>query len=117
MPRMKKLPLILLLALMLLCLLWETLLAPLRPASSGMAGSAWLAIKILPLIFPVRGFAKDRIYTYQWMSLAVWFYFTEGAVRGWSDKGTSSQLAWCEALLSVLLFAACVIRIRQLRKL
>ena len=112
---MKKLPLILLLALIALCVLWEAWLAPLRSAASGMPSTAWLAIKILPLALAVQGFAKDRLYTYKWMSLAVWLYFIEGTVRGWSDKGLSSQLAWGEAAVSVLLFIALVVRIRQIR--
>jgi uncharacterized membrane protein len=110
---MKKLPLILLLALILLCLLWELWLAPLR----GVGTVSILVLKIIPLTLAVQGFVKDRLYTYKWMSLAVWLYFTEGTVRGWSDKGLSSQLAWSEALLCTVLFAVIVIRIRQLRKL
>ena len=110
-----KLPLVLLLALITLCLLWETFLAPLRTSASGMPSTAWLALKIIPLALAVQGFAKDRLYTYKWMSLAVWLYFIEGTVRGWSDKGLSSQLAWGEAVLCVLLFVTLVIRIRQIR--
>ena len=112
---MKKLPLVLLIALILLCVLWETMLAPLRTSASGMPSTAWLALKVVPLAFAVQGFAKDSLYTYKWMSLAVWLYFIEGTVRGWSDKGLSSQLAWAEAVLCVLLFAALVVRIRQIR--
>jgi uncharacterized membrane protein len=112
---MKRLPLILLFTLIALCLLWETFLAPLRTAASGISITAWLALKIIPLALAVQGFAKDRLYTYKWMSLAVWLYFIEGTVRGWSDKGLSSQLAWGEAVLSILLFVTLVIRIRQIR--
>jgi uncharacterized membrane protein len=112
---MKKLPLALLLALISLCVLWEVWLAPLRSGNSGIPSTAWLSVKILPLALAVKGFAKDRLYTYKWMSLAVWLYFIEGTVRGWSDKGLSSQLAWAEATISVALFVAIVIRIRQIR--
>lgn len=108
---MKKIPLLLLLALITLCLLWEAWLAPLR----GTGTMSVLVLKIVPLALAAKGFAKDSLYTYKWMSLAVWLYFTEGVVRGWSDKGLSSQLAWAEAALSVLLFIVCVIRIRQIR--
>ncbi len=109
---MKKIPFFLLLLLTLLCLLWEVWLAPLRGA--GM--TSILVLKIVPLALAVRGFAQDRLYTYKWMSLAVWLYFTEGVVRGWGDKGISSPLAWTEAALSVLLFVAVVVRIRQIRQ-
>jgi uncharacterized membrane protein len=107
----KNLPLALLMALILLCLAWELFLAPL-PTKSGWP---WFAIKVLPLALAVRGFTQHKLYTYKWMSLAVWIYFIEGTVRGWSDRGFSSPLAWAEAVLSVLLFVAVVIRIRQLR--
>jgi uncharacterized membrane protein len=109
----KNLPVVLLLALMLLSLAWELWLAPF-PTRSGLP---WFAIKILPLALAVRGFATNKLYTFKWMSLAVWLYFIEGIVRGWGDKGVSSPLAWIEAALSVLLFMAVVVRIRQLRKL
>jgi uncharacterized membrane protein len=109
----KNLPLVLLIALILLCLAWELFLAPL-PTRSGWP---WFAIKVLPLALAVRGFAQDKLYTYKWMSLAVWLYFIEGTVRGWSDRGLSSPLAWTEAVLSVALFVTVVIRIRQTRQL
>jgi uncharacterized membrane protein len=107
------LPLALLIALILLCLAWELFLAPL-PTRSGWP---WFAIKVLPLALALRGFAKGRLYTFKWMSLAVWLYFIEGTVRGWSEKGLSSPLAWAEAVLSVLLFMAVVLRIRQQRQI
>jgi uncharacterized membrane protein len=106
-------PLALLMSLIVLCLAWELWLAPL-PTRSGWP---WFAIKVLPLALAVRGFAQDKLYTYKWMSLAVWLYFIEGTVRGWSDKGLSSPLAWTEAAISVALFVAVVIRIRQTRQL
>jgi uncharacterized membrane protein len=109
----KNLPMALLLALIGLCLAWELWLAPL-PTRSGLP---WFAIKILPLALAIRGFATAKLYTFKWMSLAVWLYFMEGIVRGWGDKGLSSPLAWTEAALSALLFMAVVLRIKQLRKL
>jgi uncharacterized membrane protein len=108
-----KLPLALLMALILLCLAWELFLAPL-PTRSGWP---WFAIKVLPLALAARGFVQGKLYTFKWMSLAVWLYFIEGTVRGWSDKGLSSPLAWTEAVLSVLLFMAVVLRIRQQRQI
>jgi uncharacterized membrane protein len=76
-----------LLALIALCLAWELWLAPLRP------GGSWLALKALPLCIPLAGFLKNRMYTYRWVSLMVWLYFTEGVVRGWSDRPPSNWLA------------------------
>jgi uncharacterized membrane protein len=93
--------------LIALGLAWELWLAPVRP------GGSWLALKVLPLCFPLGGLLRRRMYTYRWVSLLVWLYFTEGAVRAYSDRGLSAQLALVEALLCVTLFAACVLHVRK----
>lgn len=95
-----------LLALIALGLAWELWLAPLRP------GGSWLALKVLPLTLPLAGLLKNRMYTYRWLSLLVWVYFTEGAVRATSDSGLSAWLAGLEVLLCVVLFAACAWHVR-----
>lgn len=90
--------------LIALGLLWELALAP--------TGRGTLAIKVLPLLLAVPGLWRMRLYTYRWMSLAVWLYFTEGAVRATSEGGLSAWLAGVEVLLSVLLFVACALHVR-----
>ena len=95
-----------LLGLIVLCLLWELWLAPLRP------GGSWLALKALPLALPLGGLLRNRMYTYRWVSLLVWIYFTEGVVRAASDRAPSSWLAAVEVALCVLLFAACAAQVR-----
>ena len=100
-----------LLALIALALAWELWLAPLRP------GGSWLALKSLPLVLPLPGLLRYRLYTYRWTSLLVWLYFIEGVVRAYSDRGFSSRLALLQLLLALILFAACVahVRLRQKR--
>jgi uncharacterized membrane protein len=95
-----------LLGLIMLGLLWELWLAPLRP------GGSWLVLKVLPLCIPLAGLLKNRMYTYRWLSLLVWLYFTEGAVRAWSDKPPGNWLAGVEIALCLLLFAACAAHVR-----
>ena len=95
-----------LLGLILLCLAWELALAPVRP------GGSWLALKALPLCIPLAGLLKNRMYTYRWVSLVVWLYFTEGVVRAWSDKPPSNWLALGEVALCLLLFIACALHVR-----
>ena len=95
-----------LLGLILLCLAWELWLAPLRP------GGSWLALKALPLALPLAGLLKRRMYTYRWVSLLVWLYFTEGVVRAWSDPPPGNWLASIEILLCLLLFTACAMHVR-----
>ncbi|MCB2016435.1 MAG: DUF2069 domain-containing protein [Hydrogenophaga sp.] len=95
-----------LLALIALGLAWELWLAPVRP------GGSWLALKVLPLTLPLAGLLKNRMYTYRWLSLLVWIYVAEGAVRMTSDRGLSAWLAGVELLLCFVLFAACAVHIR-----
>lgn len=94
------------LGLIALGLAWELWLAPLRP------GGSWWAIKVLPLAWPLAGLLKNRMYTYRWVSLLVWLYFTEGVVRAWSDAGLSAVLAGVQVLLCLLLFVACALHVR-----
>ena len=89
-----------LIALIALCLAWEAWLAPLRPGGSA------LILKVLPLLVPLFGVLRGRRYTYQWSSMLIWFYFTEGVVSGWSDKGLSAQLAWGEVALALVFFVS-----------
>ncbi|MFY8043974.1 MAG: DUF2069 domain-containing protein, partial [Rhodoferax sp.] len=92
------------LGLILLGLLWELWLAP--------TGSGTLALKVLPLCIPLAGLLKNRMYTYRWVSLMVWLYFTEGVVRAWSDKAPGNWLALLEVILCIVLFVACTFHIR-----
>jgi uncharacterized membrane protein len=97
-----------LMALIVLCVAWEMRLAPLRPGGSPVIA----AIKALPLCVPLAGLLRRRMYTYRWLSLLVWLYFTEGVVRAWSESGIAARLALAEAALSLVLFAACALHVR-----
>jgi len=99
-----------LVGLFLLCLAWELWLAPLRP------GGSWLALKALPLLAPLPGIARGRLYTYRWSSLFIWPYVTEGLVRAWSDAGLSARLARLELALALLFLVAVVAYIRRSRR-
>lgn len=95
-----------LLGLIVLGVAWELWLAPVRP------GGTLLALKVLPLCFPLTGLLKNRMYTYRWLSLLIWLYFTEGVVRAWSDAPPGNYLALIEVLLCLALFAACALHVR-----
>jgi len=92
--------------LIVLGLAWEMWLAPVRP------GGSLLALKVLPLVVPLAGILKNRLYTYRWVSLMVWLYFTEGVVRAWSDRAPGNYLAMAEVALCLLLFIACAQHVR-----
>ena len=98
-----------LLALIVLGLAWELWLAP--------TGGRWLAFKVVPLVFPLAGLLRHRLYTYRWVSLLVWLYFTEGAVRATglptgAAGGLGVALAWAEVVLCLVLFTACAANVR-----
>ena len=84
------------------CIAWEAVLAPLRP------GGSWLILKVLPLLLPLRGILHGRRYTYQWSSMLILAYFSEGAVRAWSDTAPSCWYAAAEVCLTLIFFAATI---------
>ena len=95
-----------LLGLIILGLAWELFLAPLRP------GGTLVALKVVPLIFPLAGLLRNRMYTYRWVSLLVWLYFIEGVVRAWSDAAPGNYLGMIEVALCLVLFTACTLHVR-----
>ncbi len=98
-----------LIALILLCVAWELVLAPVRP------GGSWLVLKALPLLAPLFGVLHARRYTFQWSTLLIWLYFAEGIVRAYSDRGASAALAGAEIALALGYFAAAVAFVRATR--
>ena len=92
--------------LIVLGVVWELWLAPLRP------GGTLLALKVVPLCIPLAGLLKNRMYTYRWVSLFIWLYFTEGVVRAWGDAAPSCYFAFAEVVLCVVLFIACALHVR-----
>ena len=99
-----------LILLILLGVAWEGYLAPLK------ASGSTLILKILPLLLPLFGILKGKCYTYQWASMLILLYFTEGVVRAWSDHGLSAKLAMIEIVLSLVFFACATFYARHTRK-
>ncbi|GAA5234649.1 DUF2069 domain-containing protein [Verticiella sediminum] len=101
----------LLVALILLCLAWELVFAPLRP------GGSWLVLKAIPLLAPLRGVLRGRVYTYQWAAMLALLYVMEGAVRAMSDASpVSASLAWGELLLAGGFFTCAVLYVRPAKQ-
>lgn len=67
-----------------------------------------LILKALPLLLPLPGILHGRRYTYQWSSMFILLYFTEGTVRAWADRGASAQLAVIEMLLALSFFICAI---------
>ena len=99
-----------LIALIALCMAWELWLAPQR------AGGSWLVLKVLPLLAPLFGILRGKVYTHRWMTLFIIAYFVEGVVRAYTDRGLSAQLAGVEIALALMLFTSAILYVRQTRQ-
>ena len=96
-------------ALVLITLWLDWLSAPLHKGS-------WLPlIKLLPLLLPARGILSGKIYTYQYASMLVLFYFTEGVMRLFDAVPASRWFAAAETALSVLFFVLCLAYLKQFK--
>lgn len=95
--RLRAVSSVLLIALIALAIVWEGWLSPLRP------GGSTLILKALPLMAAFFGVIKGKRYTYQWLSMLVLLYVTEGVVRAF-DPGLGGVLAFIEAVLAIALF-------------
>lgn len=96
-------------ALIVLGIVWETWLAPLRP------GGWALSLKVLPLALAVPSLLRGRLRTYQWWSMLVLVYVAEGLVRATSDRGPSVPLAWVETVLATAAFIGILLYVRHAR--
>ncbi|KRC82930.1 hypothetical protein D3C87_729740 [compost metagenome] len=110
-PRLRLLASVSLFALIVLCVAWETVVAPLRP------GGSWMLLKALPLAVPLRGIVRGNIYTYQWAAMLSLLYLMEGVVRAMSDPAPLSVLmAWGEILLSATFFLSAIFYVRPAKR-
>ncbi len=82
------------LALIVMGLAWELVLDPIRP------GGSWLALKVVPLFFGIKGMFNGRLYTFKWMSLLIWIYVGEALVRIIGLSPTERMLAWISLVLA-----------------
>lgn len=97
-------------ALIVLTLLWEWRIAPIRD------GGSWLMIKALPLTLFVSGCLKGKMRTMQKLSLFVPFYMAEGIMRMTDLSKISRTCALFEMIFSIALFMSVLFFIRLQRK-
>ncbi len=96
-------------ALLLLAVLWEWLLAPLRP------GGSWLLLKAVPLLLPLAGVLRGDVKIMQWALLLVLLYIAEGSVRA-ADPPPAGTLAMIEIALGLVFFIAAIVYLRPFKK-
>lgn len=97
------------LALLLLTVLWEWQLAPLRP------GGSWLVLKGLPLLLPLRGVLRGDVKPMQWATLLVLLYIAEGSVRVYEPFPVRA-LAMLETAIGLIFFVAAIIYLRPFKQ-
>ena len=96
-------------ALVLLELMWELWLAPLRP------GGSWLALKALPLALLWPALARGARRARQWLALLLPLYFAEAIVRALTEAGRHALVAWAASGLIAFAFVAVLATFRQPR--
>jgi len=96
-------------ALVLFLILWETVLAPVRP------GGSWLVLKALPLALVWPGIARGRLRSRQIASLLLPFYFAEAIVRAVTEPGRHALVAGAAAVVCVAAFVALLRSFRDAR--
>lgn len=87
-------------ALLLLELLWELVLAPLR------AHPSWLALKALPLALLLPGTARGARRPRQWLSLLLPFYIAEALGRTLAEHGRHALVAGTACFVAAATFVA-----------
>lgn len=97
------------LALLLLELLWELVLAPLGGHPS------WLALKALPLALLLPGVARGGAPQRQGLALLLPFYAAEGFVRAYGEHGRQALVAATACIVAVLTFVALLTWLRRRR--
>ncbi|EGV35011.1 DUF2069 domain-containing protein [Neisseria weaveri] len=99
-----------LISLIAVSVAWELWIAPLRP------GGSWLALKALPLCLPLAGILKGKIYTFQYSSLLILFYFAEAVVRLFDAETASRLCAGAATLSATVFFISCLAYIKTHKK-
>jgi uncharacterized membrane protein len=99
-----------LLALVVLSVVWEWWLAPLRP------GGSMLVLKAVPLLLACPGVLRSRVYTLQWASMLILLYLAEGIVRGMTDHGLSGRLGWLEGALALIFFVCALVYVAPFKR-
>ena len=88
------------LALLLLELLWELVLAPLGGHPS------WLALKALPLAVLLPGLAQGVLRARQWLALLLPFYAAEALTRAFAEHGRHALVAGAACATATVAFVA-----------
>lgn len=95
--------------LLLLALLWELWLAPLRP------GGSWLVLKALPLAILLPRLLRVDPRSVQWAVLLMPFYVAEASLR-LVEPYPAGQCAVAELVLALAFFVAAIVVLRPYKR-
>jgi uncharacterized membrane protein len=95
-------------ALIVLGIAWETVLAPLRP------GGSWLALKVVPLILPLPAMLRGSAYAMQVALFIVLLAVLEGGVRV-LEPPPGAWLGALELALAIAFFSAAIVYLRPMK--
>ena len=88
------------LALALLEVLWESILAPLG------AHASWLVLKALPLAMLLPGTMRGERRPRQWLALLLPFYVAEALTRAAAEHGRHALVAATACIVATVAFVA-----------
>ncbi|MDB1144734.1 MAG: DUF2069 domain-containing protein [Alcaligenaceae bacterium] len=102
-----------LMALIILCIVWEVALDPLPTKIHGLG-----ALKVLPLLFCIQKVYRGDIYAMQWSSMLSLLYVMEGTVRMMSSASIASQwLGLIEFILAGAFYFGCILYVHPAKKI
>lgn len=89
-------------ALLFLLIVWHGFM---HPATK----QPWLLVVfiITPLLLPLRGFLKEKPYTYAWTSFVILLYFMHGVVEVWANENERIY-ALLEVYLSIQVYIGAI---------
>jgi uncharacterized membrane protein len=91
-------------------ILWETVVAPLRP------GGSLVALKCVPLLLCLPGLLRGTLRARQWLALLLPWYVGEALVRALTSDGRARAAAMLGVVLAAVAFAAIVASVRAERR-
>tara|TARA_A100001011_G_C14308405_1_gene844347 strand:- start:1335 stop:1709 length:375 start_codon:yes stop_codon:yes gene_type:complete len=103
--------LMIVICMIILGIAWEIWLNPIKEEGSLL----WL--KVTPLIVTLPGLVKGNVYTFQWISLLVWFYICEALVRVYTVQMIEIILSIIWLIMSIILFVIVWMAIKSFKKL
>ena len=95
-------------ALIVLGVAWETVLAPLRP------GGSWLILKVVPFVLPLPAMLRGSAYAMQVALFIVLLAVLEGSVR-LLEPPPGAWLGALELALAIVFFVAAIVYLRPMK--